>query len=75
MAISDYPGQPDLSVPENLLPAIKSSFLCYAQGNRKEFMELLHKRTVQASERDEPTLENYMKAMDEFVAEAKLHPE
>ena len=37
-------------------------------------MGLLGKRTVQASERDEPTLKNYLKSMNEFVAEAKADP-
>ena len=36
-------GLPHLSVPENLLPAIKASFLCYSQGNRQELMDLLAK--------------------------------
>ena len=65
----------DLTVPDNLLPAIKASFLCYAQGVRNEVLELLDKRTVQESEREEPLLANYLKAMDEFVAEAKANPE
>ena len=57
-----------------MLPAIKASFLCYAQGVRNELLELLDKRTVQESEREEPLLANYMKAMNEFVAEAKANP-
>jgi hypothetical protein len=58
-----------------LLPAIKASFLCYSLNIRKELMELLEKRTVQASEREEPLLANYLKSMDEFLAEAKANPE
>jgi hypothetical protein len=65
----------DLTVPENLLPAIKASFLCYSQNIRKELMDLLDKRTIQTSEREEPLLANYQKAMDEFLAEAKANPE
>jgi hypothetical protein len=60
--------RPDLTVPENLLPLIKASFLCYSQGIRKELLELLDKQTVQESEREEPLLSNYLKAMDEFIA-------
>ena len=67
--------KPFRNVPENLLPAIKASFLCYAQGIRKELLELLDKRTVQASEREEPLLANYLKGMNEFIAEAKANPE
>ena len=37
-------------------------------------MELLDKRTVQESEREEPLLANYLKAMDEFLADAKANP-
>ena len=56
------------------MPAIKASFLCYSQGIRKELLELLEKRTVQESEREEPLLANYLKAMDEFLADAKANP-
>jgi hypothetical protein len=37
-------------------------------------MKMLSKRTVQASARDDPTLKNYLKLMDEFLAEAKAEP-
>ena len=37
-------------------------------------MELLSKRTVQASSRQDPTIENFEKAMQEFVEKAKLNP-
>jgi hypothetical protein len=36
---------------------------------------LLEKQTVQESEREEPLLLNYLKAMDEFIAEAKANPD
>jgi hypothetical protein len=35
---------------------------------------LIEKQTKQESEREEPLLSNYLKAMDEFVAEAKANP-
>ena len=54
---------------------MKASFLCYAQGIRSELLELIDKRTVQESEREEPLLANYLKAMNEFLAEAKANPE
>jgi hypothetical protein len=57
------------------LPLIKASFLYYSQGNRKELLELLEKQTVQESEREEPLLSNYLKAIDEFIAEAKANPD
>ena len=62
-------------VPEGCLPAIKASFFCYSQFNRDELMELLAKRTVQASARRDPTIENFLKAMKEFVAKAKINPD
>ena len=61
-------------VPVDLLPAIKASFLCYSQFNRDELMELLAKRTVPASARRDPTIENFLKAMKEFVQKAKDYP-
>ena len=36
---------------------------------------MLEKRTVQESEREEPLLANYLKGMNEFIAEAKANPE
>ena len=42
---------------------------------RNELLELLDKQTVQESERAEPLLANYLKAIDEFVAEAKANPD
>jgi hypothetical protein len=54
-----------------LLPAIKASFLCYAQENRKELMELLAQQTVQETIRLDPTKDNYLAAIDEFIAIAK----
>ena len=62
-------------LPEGLLPAIKASFLCYSQFNRDELMELLAKRTVPASARRDPTIENFLKAMKEFVEKAKKNPD
>ena len=37
-------------------------------------MELLAKRTVPASARRDPTIENFLKAMKEFVEKAKKNP-
>ena len=62
-------------VLEGLLPAIKASFLCYSQFNRDDLMELLAKRTLPASARREPTIENFLKAMNEFVQKAKENPD
>ena len=67
--------EPYCNVPEGLLPAIKASFLCYSQFNRDELMELLAKRTVPASARRDPTIENFLKAMEEFVEKAKKNPD
>ena len=61
-------------VPVDLLPAIKASFLCYSQFNRDELMELLAKRTVPASARRDPTIENFLKEMKEFVEKANKNP-
>ena len=38
-------------------------------------MELLNARTLQESARADPTLNNYLAAIDEFVAEAKANPD
>ena len=38
-------------------------------------MELLSNRTIQRNARSNPTLHNYLKAMQDFVAEAKANPE
>ena len=38
-------------------------------------MELLNARTLQESARGDPTLNNYLAAIDEFVAEAKANPD
>ena len=65
----------DRGVPEGLLPAIKASFLCYSQFNRDELMELLAKRTVQPSARRDPTIENFLKSMKEFIKKAKENPD
>jgi hypothetical protein len=65
---------PVCNVPEGLLPAIKASFLCYSQFNRDELLEMLDKRTVAISARRDPTIENFLKAMKEFVAKAKKNP-
>ncbi len=62
---------PFRNVPENLLPAMKASFLCYSQENREELMELLAKQTVKARLRFDPTKQNYLESIDEFVAKAK----
>ena len=37
-------------------------------------MELLAKRTVPASARRDPTIENFLKVMKEFVEKAKANP-
>ena len=66
---------PYKNVPDNLLPAIKASFQCYAQGNRDELMKLLDKRTVQSSARLDPTFANFVAALDEFIIKAKASPE
>jgi hypothetical protein len=58
-----------------LLPAIKASFLCYSQKIRFELLELLENRTVKESEREDPFLANYLKATNEFIAEAKANPD
>ena len=57
-----------------MLPAIKASFLCYSQFNRDKLLEMLDKRTVAASARRDPTIENFLKAMKEFVVKAKKNP-
>ena len=38
-------------------------------------MELLNKRIVSASARLDPTFENFLNVLDEFIAEAKNYPE
>lgn len=67
-------ARPKNNVPDNLLPALKASFLCYSQGQRKEFIKLLSERTIKESSRFDPTSENYQLALQEFIAEAKANP-
>ena len=62
---------PHKNVPENLLPAIKASFLCYSQSNREELMYLLAKRTVQESARSEPSIESFLEAIKKIADLAK----
>ena len=38
-------------------------------------MELLAKRTVQPSARRDPTIENFLKSMKEFIKKAKENPD
>lgn len=38
-------------------------------------MELLKNRTIMLNTRSNPTLYNYLKAMEQFIAEAKANPE
>ena len=61
--------RPDLTVPENLLPAIKALFLYYSQDNQNEFSELLSNRIVPAIKRRDPSLKEFMATMNEFVKE------
>jgi hypothetical protein len=68
-------AKPFENVPEGMLPAIKASFLCYSQANRDELMKLLHKRIVQASARLDPTLDNHVAVLDEFIKKARASPE
>jgi hypothetical protein len=56
-------ARPKNNVPDNLLPALKASFLCYSQGQRKEFIKLLSERTIKESSRFDPTSENYQIAL------------
>ena len=56
-------ARPKNNVPNNLLPALKASFLCYSQGQRKEFIKLLSERTIKESSRFDPTSENYQIAL------------
>ena len=65
------PSKPLNGVPENLLPAIKASFLCYSQFNRDELMTLLEKRTVPESARRDPTIANFKKLMEDFAKKAR----
>ena len=62
-------------VPENLLPAIKASFLCYSQFNRDELMKSLEKRTVPESARRDPTIDNFTALMKEIATKAKDNPD
>ena len=62
-------------VPEGLLPAIKTSFKYLSLSDIDEHFELLSKRTVQASARRDPTIENFKKSMKEFVDKAIANPE
>ncbi len=54
---------------------VKASFRFYSQFNRNELLELLAKRTVQASARRDPTVENFKNSLKEFVEKAKKNPE
>ena len=63
-----------LSVPENLLSAIKASFLCYSQHKRNELMESLSNRIMPAMNRRDPTLKEFMAAMTAFVELCKNNP-
>ena len=52
----------------------KASFHCYSQGNRNELMKLLDKRTVPATARRDPTFDNFVTSLDEFIKKAKANP-
>ena len=65
---------PHQNIPEGLLPAMKASFHCYSQGNRNELMKLLDKRTVPATARRDPTFDNFVTSLDEFIKKAKANP-
>ena len=54
-------------VREHLLPLLKASYLCTAQGSRKEFMNIVRQRIKNANMRKDPTYENYLKALNAFV--------
>jgi hypothetical protein len=62
------------NVPENLLPAIKAMFLCYTQENRNELLALLNNRIAPAVNRKDPSLKEFMEAMDDFVKKCKANP-
>ena len=62
-------NQTALTVPENLLPALKAMFLYYSQDNQNEFSELLSNRIVPAIKRRDPSLKEFMASMNEFVKE------
>ena len=66
--------KPYENVPEHLLPAIKALFLCYSQENKNELLALLSNRTVPAIKRRDPSLKDFMAAMDEFVKKCKTYP-
>ena len=53
---------------------MKASFHCYSQGNRNELMKLLDKRTVPATARRDPTFDNFVTSLDEFIKKAKANP-
>ena len=65
---------PNKNVPENLLPLMKASFLCYSQSYRNELMELLAKRTAKAIARNEPSDKSLSKAIENFIYLAKTNP-
>ena len=72
--INQWLTKPERNVPENMLPAIKSSYLCYSHGIRDELMTSLSQRTVQSKARRNPTLDNYKSALQDFVDKAKANP-
>ena len=68
--------KPENNVPENLLPLIKASYMCYSQGEglRNKFLKQIENRIINANMRQDPSRKNYEKSLDAFVNKAKGNP-
>lgn len=61
-------------MPDNLLPALKATFLLYVQGNRAELLKHIEERAVPAGMRKDPTIENFEQELKDFATKAKKNP-
>ena len=61
-------------MPDNLLPALKATYLLYGQGNRAELLKHVEKRAVPAGMRKDPTVKNFEQELEAFKALAEENP-
>ena len=61
-------------MPDNLLPALKATYLFYSQGKRDELLKHVEERAVPAGMRKDPTVENFEQELKAFKALAKENP-
>jgi hypothetical protein len=68
-------GDARRTVPENLIPSIKALFLCYSQENQSELVKLLSDRIMPTIKRRNPSLQDFIASMEEFIMECKANPD